>query len=408
MIRNIEKRIVVLLPCPLYKDSRAQRTVRSMSKGYLVDVFFISSGESDKSHQIQFNDNVNIIPVEPPERNLWQKVLIHSFFYLELRKLISTVKKYDVMSYDLIYAHDLPTLYPAIKLKRIYNCQLLYDAHDLYVETINQFFPSKSPIYKRIIFSFLIFLMRFLGQAYERKALKFCDVFITPSNSYLTYFKNQYGVQLGYVVPNYPEYQDYPKNKVLRKKLGISDEVFISLYQGALSEGRYLREIIYSAKFIEKNILIVIIGNGQLKPELQEFCTKNNLEKKVVFLDHIPYSELFKYTADANIGIMINEHINLSKKYAFANKVTEYMACKIPVLLSDSPEYNRVQNIKKIGITLKNVTAKKIAEALNAAYKARNDLKKMGENGQSLYQESLNWHKHEPEFYQLINKTLNQ
>ena len=84
-----------------------------------------------------------------------------------------------------------------------------------------------------------------------------------------------------------------------------------------------MEQIVESSAFLLKRIL-VIIGEG---PEDKLVNLSDTLENnKVIFLPFIPYKKLLKYISSATIGLILIENINLSKKYALANKVTEYMA----------------------------------------------------------------------------------
>jgi glycosyltransferase involved in cell wall biosynthesis len=375
-----------------------------MSKKYKIDVYFVENVITDLS-KLKFNKNVKLIPVPDAPSSFKRKVNAHTLFYLKNAYVFDFIKSRH-KKYDLIYCHDLPTLYPAVKLKEHYNCKLIYDTHEIFIETINQFFPRKSHFIKAIIFKIIIFLMRIIGHIFENNAIKKTDLLLTVNSSCLTQIEKKYQFHYGHVVPNLPEFRLLPSTKQLRGNNNISPETFIVLYQGILNEGRYLREIIASANYFNDDMLLVLIGNGQMKEELMNYTRKNNLTNKVLFISHIPYSDLFTYTADANLGIMFNEHINLSKEYAFANKVTEYMACKLPVLLSDSPEYKRLLNKENIGSIISNYSPKNIALTINKLTKEKEKLTLQGENGMKLYQEEMHWEKHEPHFLELVNGVL--
>ena len=76
------------------------------------------------------------------------------------------------------------------------------------------------------------------------------DLLLTVNSSCLTQLEKKYQFIHGHVVPNLPEFRLLPSTKQLRVNNNISPETFIVLYQGILNEGRYLREIITSAKGI--------------------------------------------------------------------------------------------------------------------------------------------------------------
>ena len=399
-----QKIIAVLLPCSISQDSRAQRTIRSMSENYKLDVYFIENVIADLN-KLSFNQNVNLFPIPDSLNNYKKKLITHSFFYLKNGFVFDFVIK-NKRKYDIIYCHDLPTLYPAIKLKEYFESKLIYDTHEIFIETINQFFPRKPSFIKSLFFKTLIYFMRKIGGSFEKMAIKKIDILLTVNSSCLEHLQNKYKFTNGFVIPNLPEKKEFPTQLKLRSSYNISASKFIVLYQGILNEGRYLREIISSANFLNDDIFLVLIGNGQLKNELINYSKQNNLADKVLFVDYIPYSDLFSYTADTNLGIMFNEHINLSKVYAFANKVTEYMACKIPVLLSDSPEYQKLLKKEDVGSIISYYSPQNIASTINNLSKEKDKLNLQGENGINLYKNEMHWEKYETYFLELINGIL--
>ena len=146
--------IAVLLPCSISHDSRAQRTIRSMSKDNKIDVYFIENVITDLS-KLSFNQNVSLFPITDSPNSFKRKINAHTFFYLKNAFIVDFVKGKKRV-YDIIYCHDLPTLFPAVKLKEYYKCKLVYDTHEIFTETINQFFPRKSTFVKAIIFKIFI------------------------------------------------------------------------------------------------------------------------------------------------------------------------------------------------------------------------------------------------------------
>ena len=113
------------------------KVVRTLGSKYNVDVFFLANAEQEDWKE----GNVSFMPVTL-KKTFKRKLLQHSFFCFEFNFFIKEVLKRQ-SSYDFIWANDLPTLFPAYKIAKKLNAQLVYDSHEIYVETINQFFPKK-------------------------------------------------------------------------------------------------------------------------------------------------------------------------------------------------------------------------------------------------------------------------
>ena len=66
---------------------------------------------------------------------------------------------------------NLPTLYPAFKIakNRFRTC---HDSHEIYLETLNQFFQKNTAILKSKIFKLLIKFMKVHGKIVEKEYSK--------------------------------------------------------------------------------------------------------------------------------------------------------------------------------------------------------------------------------------------
>jgi hypothetical protein len=159
-------RIAVLLNGSIANDSGVIKTVKTLSSinGVFIDLFYIDPMSND---ELIFNENVTLYP---KKLEVDYKILFwrHTFFVTEFLFFVEVVLKTN-KKYDFIYANDLPCLKPALRIKEKIGAKVIYDAHEIYNETINQFFPKKAIFLKRIIFFCLISFMKFFGSRQERK-----------------------------------------------------------------------------------------------------------------------------------------------------------------------------------------------------------------------------------------------
>lgn len=383
-------------------DSRARRTIQSMKLSDVnIDYFFV--GDNSVMSAPKEFDEINLYPVKTPSLSLKRKIINHSLLYLESAFLVKKVKKIR-SSYDIIYVHDLPTSYAAHKLKTK-KTKIIYDIHDLYVETLNQHFPSEVSKIKKIIFKFLLMQMRIFTKLWERKFLKSVDLVLTTNEYYKSYLIEKYSISNIIITPNYPEYCKINKNTQIYQDLEIKKNKTIVLYHGVLNEGRYLREIVKSTKHYDENIILVIIGNGPIENELKKI--NSNTKNKIHFKDLLPYGNLLHYISGASIGVMLIKHINISKKYALANKVTEYMAAGICVLGSNSPENTRIISKFNAGKIIDSIDEYSIAQEINKLVKNRSKLDQLGINGRQAFEKKLNWNIVKTEFENHFNKLVN-
>ena len=151
---------------------------------------------------------------------------------------------------------------------------------------------------------------------------------------------------------------------------------------------------------------MVFIGGGSLENEMKRIINEDKMNHKTHFLPLLPNPELIEATRDAALGLVLNEHINLSKEYALANKITEYMAAGIPVLASESKEHYRVLEDAKCGIVQNFGSAAELGEKINTIING-SELMEMSKNGEAAFKSTYNWENYEQDFDELFLKVLN-
>ncbi len=339
------KTICVLLNGDIKNDSRVIKVIRTLSETALVDLFYCSH-EPFSYHQY-FNNHVRCFAVHRPV-GFRRKFLRHSLFWDEYNFLAKEALK-STVNYDFVYANDLPCLKPAIRIKQKTGAKVIYDSHEIYIETLNQFFPQKTILLKKLIFKFSLHFMKTFGTFVEKKLLKKTDKFITVGFGLKEYFKNKYKISDIHVVMNFPEIETETPGVDFKSILGLEGELFFALYQGNLNEGRGLRLLIKAIQLSPDYIHCVILGEGVLKKELQKLVIDLGIEQRVHFLGEVTPQMLAKYTHGANVGINLLEPFNLSKALAAPNKLFQYLHAGIPVIASYSYETDIVFRKYKIG-----------------------------------------------------------
>jgi glycosyltransferase involved in cell wall biosynthesis len=380
------KRIAVLLNGSVYNDSRVIRIINSLSTIAFVDLFYVGGSQKDEAI---FGDRVQLFSV--PKRFSWRLTLIrNSFFYNEFLFFIDMVKETGV-KYDYIYANDLPCLKPALKIKKFQGGQIVYDSHEIFVETLNQFFPDNVSFVKSLRNGIALTVMKFLGANAEKRMLKEADFFITTNHSFRAYFEQKYGLVSASVVMNCPPLSIETAKIDLHEKLGLQKNDFLAIFQGVMNKGRALQVLLDAFKLVPTEIKLVMVGDGVLKKGLQAFVRKNNLGSQVFFIDKVPSAELLKYTRAADIGINLQQPINLSKELASANKLFEYIHAGIPVIGSNVPENIKIIETYNVGFIVEN-DARSLSKLLTSLPKMDQSVMKQNCQKASYF---FNWQKQE-------------
>lgn len=393
------KNVAVLLNGGIINDARVIKTINSISKiinGHIDLYYFFPT---NKDNTIFNNANIHLFPLKY-KNNILSKIIRHTLFFNEFLYLAKHIKL-SGKNYHYIYANDLPCLKPALALKKFFNCKLIYDSHEIYCETINQFFPAKTNMFKSFFFKTLIGFMKWIGKRKEKKWIKYVDTFITVGQGLKNYFETQYNYSEIKILMNFPSKHSTSVTPInLKVQLNLKESSFLLIYQGNLNNGRGLHYILESMNWVNENVYLIVLGDGVLRDELKSVALNNKLENRIFFINAVPQKELLSYTKGADCGISLLESINLSKKLAAPNKIFEYINAGIPVIANKSFETDIVFNKYQIGM-LSDLNSKEIANIINKMSAADLSIYK---TNCSLAAQEYNWEQQEPILFDILNE----
>jgi glycosyltransferase involved in cell wall biosynthesis len=288
-------------------------------------------------------------------------------------------------NYDIYHSNDLNTLPQGwISAKwRLKPKKLVYDSHE--VQTSRTGYDS--PLHGKL----------------EAFLIKKIDEMIVENNTRAKYNEDLYGFY-PHVVHNYPfkQLKNTQVEKIdLHQVLNIPEDEKILLYQGGIQTGRGLDKLIKATPDFNEGV-VVLIGDGKIKNELQAMVKEMNLEEKVKFLPKVPLSDLPKYTRNGYLGFQVLNNVCFNHYSASSNKLFEYMMAGVPVVACDFPEIKRVVEGDKTGITVDSHDPKQIAAAVNtmlADEKLREEFSENSLKASGKY----NWEKEKPSFLEIYN-----
>ena len=281
--------------------------------------------------------------------------------------------------FNIIIANDLDTLLGSYYVSKLKFKHLVYDSHEYFTEVpelVDREFPKK--VWKII----------------EGTILPRIKNSYTVSESIAKAYKKQYGIEMK-VVRNVPFYQ----NKAEANSNNGTNHI---LYQGALNVGRGLEHMIDAMQFLD-NTKLDIIGDGDITEQLKQRMKEKNLTNKVELVGKVPFEDLPRYTAKADLGIALEENIGLNYYYALPNKLFDYIQARIPVLVSPFPEMQKIVNKYEIGTVYDHKNPKELAEKIKEIFELKNRYKKWKENTNIAAQE-LCWENEEKILMNIYSK----
>jgi glycosyltransferase involved in cell wall biosynthesis len=252
-------------------------------------------------------------------------------------------------SFDVLVANDLDTLGPCYLISRFKKCSLIYDTHE--------FFTGVPELQHRP-------LKRKIWEALERTIFPKLNHVITVNQSIAEQYEKLYQKKLE-VVRNVSDPTHLPGTYKSRKELGLGEEDFILILQGnGININRGAEELL-SALAHTEGVCLLIIGNGDVFPQLRQRVQKEQLFDRVKLMDRLPYAEMMQYTHCSDVGVSLDKPGNPNYEMSLPNKLFDYIHAGIPVLVSDLKEPARIVKQFNIGRICKNHSPEEIAENIN-------------------------------------------
>ena len=279
---------------------------------------------------------------------------------------------------DIIVSNDLDTLpanFLAAKLKKI---PLVYDSHEYFTgvpELINR--PKVQRIWKKI----------------ESYCLPKVDYAITVNESIARLFKEEYNKDFN-VIRNVPLITKpfLSEREKLRSELGLPKSKKIIILQGAgINIDRGAEELVEAMKYLT-DYLLLIVGGGDVIPDLKKIVGEENLKDCVWFISKQPIEILRKYTAASNLGITLDKANNINYKLSLPNKLFDYIHAGIPVLSSDLPELKNIVVGYNIGKICPDHDPKNISSLIEEMLSSDEQIKTWEDNT-AIAARELNWDK---------------
>lgn len=190
-----------------------------------------------------------------------------------------------------------------------------------------------------------------------------------------------------------PERKEYDKKK-LKKQLGLSNK-FVIIYHGSFRlTGGMLESIKAVANLKESypDLVLFLLGlaTKTFMKTLQQTIKDNNVEKNVILHGPVPFSEVPKFIAMSDLGL-VPLPSNRFWRYQQPLKLLEYMAMSKTVIVSESPAHRSVINENKNAIYISEVSPYHIQKAIEYCYDYKDKLDEWGKVGREIVRKNYVW-----------------
>ncbi len=371
------KKVILSVTNDLFSDQRVDKVCTTLSEmGF--DVSLVGR---------RYNDSPKIAKRSYKTFRLHLLFRTGPLFYAEFNLRLFFWLLYH--HFEIYVANDLDTLLPNVLISKLKRKKLVYDAHEYFLGILEiQDRPKVKKVWGMI----------------EHFCFPKLEKVITVSQSIADLYHQQYGKEVK-VVRNIPILRNEKKmdKTSIRKELGLPLDKQIIIYQGnAIHRDRGGEEIVEAAPFIDNGI-VLIVGQGDVVPDLEKRVKEMGWEDRVIFTGRVTPELLRKYTAAADIGVTFDKNVSPNHYYSLPNKLFEYIHAGIPIIASNLPERKRIIEEYGVGVVLEDLSPECVGKAINDMLQDSTKMEQYRENCRKATLQ-LNWQEEEKVLREIYNE----
>jgi glycosyltransferase involved in cell wall biosynthesis len=284
----------------------------------------------------------------------------------------------------LFHLHNIELIPTGLALKLL-GRQVIYDAHE---DSPRDIMEKQwiGPVFIRRILALSVYLL-------ERLANWWFDAIIAATPDIQTNFNPKKTILIG----NYP---DLTQISAAEKK-GTEKGDPVIIYAGTLTAIRGIKELCESMSRVS-NARLWLFGEWE-NDSFRKVCEALDGWRRVVYWGVVPLADVYGYMKVADIGV-INFKPLANYLRAMPNKIFEYMASGLPMVLPNFPYWR--ERFADCALFADSENPLDVAEKINQLLSDASLREKFGSRGKTLAHEKYSWASEERKMIAFYNKIL--
>jgi glycosyltransferase involved in cell wall biosynthesis len=196
---------------------------------------------------------------------------------------------------------------------------------------------------------------------------------------------------------------------IIRKSINIEDK-FICGFAGTFGQWHGLEVIADTIhRLIDRipNIFFLFVGDGQLRPRIEEIIKKNNVENYSYITGLVDYSTVPNYLSACDV--LLAPSVHSVEGSAFFNspiKLFEYMSMQKPIVATNIGQQGVVINEGFNGIFCEEKSSEDLAEKIHYIYKNRDLALELAKNARTDVMKNYDWRQNANRIITAYNKII--
>jgi glycosyltransferase involved in cell wall biosynthesis len=238
-----------------------------------------------------------------------------------------------------------------VQTRRLLKDVALIYAYDSFAFSIaricQQFLPQKPALvyHNHEIFDNLFPLTSLTGwvERAEKLWINQADLTVFPDQDRAIFYQKRTPlISSPLIVPNFPLRSMFQLPEDWTTILQQRWETKTLFYRGSISDGSSMKEIVSAAALLPSaQVQFVGFLRSETQQVLFDWAQTEGLRDRVTYLGLLPYADVMGHTVAATIGFALYKNTGYDRVACASacNKIYEYAACGLPVIVSDFSTY---------------------------------------------------------------------
>jgi glycosyltransferase involved in cell wall biosynthesis len=322
-------------------------------------------------------DNINVhrFFLKPPKKGILKRYGV----YRQITKNI--IQKLQNLKPDAVVCHDLEILNAGVKAIRTLKVPLFYDAHENWPAMVAQ-----NSRFEAMLSAFL-----------EKRLLKHVTYSYTYGEDLTKRFKDMgYPAVTLYNSKNLEEIPEISEVEVeeIKKALGFEKDDFIIGFSGSVNLENGTQQLIDSLRKLPDKFKLLVVGGSGRKEDIgdvKKYVQKHGVTDRVILTGRVNPNDLLRYTAVFNVGTALFQPVSENQIARMPNKIFNYMAMSVPMIVSDFPNMRGVVDESHCGVAVDPMDIGKITQAILHFHDNPKEAMDRGKLGRKKFETSYCW-----------------
>lgn len=373
--------IVMVMDDPFPPDLRVEREALALlDAGHAVTIVTFRRDRNEQD--ISIHKGIEVITL--PLSGFWYKMSALAYtvpFYHHhlVQRLNGLLRNRKV---DVLHIHDLRVARAVFKVKPK-GCRVVLDLHENRPEIMRFYRHVRTPVGRLTIFPRV-------WARYERRFIRASDYTVVVTGEAEAWYRAR-GIEpkkAFWVVPNYAG-RDFNPAPVVKAR---ADGAIRMLYIGDTGKRRGLGVVLQAMRDMgpESKVELDVLGDGTYQSEIERMVEEWDLKERVRLHGWVDPSAFDAHLSKAHVGICPIQR-NPHHDTTYANKIFQYMAYGLPILVSDCPSQVKVVEQHECGEIHRADSPEDFARGLQQLVSDPETYRRCSENGIKAMRNERNW-----------------